>query len=119
MNESLRDSIITNHPKLYRHGISFECLDGWLPIIQDLSGKIEPLILNDEDEYRHIYAVQVKEKYGGLRFYMSVSNDAIDKLIDEAEEACAITCERCGKPGELTGTRWYQTLCKECYGKTN
>lgn len=56
-------------------------------------------------------ASQVKEKFGTLRFYMSSSNDKIEKLIDEAERKSAITCEECGEPGVLRGGGWLKTLC--------
>lgn len=58
---------------------------------------------------------QVKEKYGGLRFYAIPAVDAIDAI-----EARSLTvCEDCGKPGLLTtidGTPfgWMRTLCDGC-----
>ena len=44
---------------------------------------------------------QIKEKFGGLRFYYAggTGNDArIDELIAQAERVAAQTCELCGAP---------------------
>lgn len=62
----------------------------------------------------HPRAVQVKEKFGTLSFYMSSGNDEIWNLIREAERKSAKTCEECGKPGKLRGGGWIKTLCDEC-----
>jgi hypothetical protein len=91
----------------------FECNDGWYDIIYHLSEKIEPLIEKDEDS-DSIYVVQVKEKFGGLRFYMNTLTNEIDKLIHEAMEESFITCEDCGKPGTLRTKGWNMTLCDDC-----
>ncbi len=58
-------------------------------------------------------AVQVKEKYGTLRFYMSHCNDEIDEAIRTAEDKSETTCETCGSTGELRNTGWLVTLCDE------
>jgi indole-3-glycerol phosphate synthase len=60
-------------------------------------------------------AVQVKEKFGALRFYTSVAaNDVEAKIIAEAEKASACTCEECGQPGKARGGGWIRTLCDQC-----
>jgi hypothetical protein len=65
-------------------------------------------------------ASQVKEKYGGLRFYMTSFTDEMDALINEAESQCYSLCEDCGKTGELcTDGGWYRTLCEDCVDKYN
>jgi hypothetical protein len=64
-------------------------------------------------------AVQVKEKFGGLRFYMTYYVEEIEKLIDEAESKSYQTCERCGAPGKSREGGWILTLCDECEEKKN
>lgn len=62
-------------------------------------------------------AAQVKEKFGGLRFYMEGSTDEIDKIIRKAESKCWETCEICGTEEDValrTGG-WMRTLCLECF----
>ena len=59
---------------------------------------------------------QAKEKFGGLRFYMSYHVDQIQKLIDEAEAHSFNVCEDCGKKGTRYSPRgWAITLCGKCY----
>ena len=93
--------------------------DGWFNIIWDLSSKLEPLIQKfiDENQDTELYpkAAQVKEKYGGLSFYMTCGSDEIFDLIEEAEALSYKTCEECGKPGEERGGGWIHTLCDYCH----
>jgi hypothetical protein len=58
--------------------------------------------------------VQVKEKYGGLRFYVNGGNVDTDKLISEAEALSYEICEVCGKKGKPNEDGWISTLCKKC-----
>ena len=57
--------------------------------------------------------LQVKEKFGGLRFYVGSSSMAIHDRIQEAENEAAKTCEECGAPGVLRDGSWLKTLCDE------
>lgn len=59
-------------------------------------------------------AMQVKEKFGGLRFYMNYYVEEIEELINEAEEKSYKTCERCGAPGKSREGGWIITLCDKC-----
>jgi hypothetical protein len=57
---------------------------------------------------------QVKEKFGGLRFYVNRRNDAIiRRRIGIAVDECFRTCEVCGQPGTLREDRLIKTLCDE------
>ena len=47
-----------------------------------------------------VIAIQVKEKFGGLRFYYSGGDDYIRGLVDMAESMSYKTCEVCGSPGK-------------------
>ena len=61
--------------------------------------------------------MQVKEKFAGLRFYVSGCDDRIGTLIEFAERMSRCTCEKCGAPGELDdGTGWMKTHCKKHFG---
>lgn len=88
---------------------------GWYQIIYDLSAKLEQIILTLPESVRHdVHADQVKEKFGGLRFYMSLWNAEIQAAIKEAEAKCWKTCESCGQPGGLCGQspEWLYVACK-------
>jgi hypothetical protein len=60
-----------------------------------------------------IQAVQVKEKFGTLRFYTNYSDDYIDGLIAMAENMTDVTCEECGKPGKVRDGGWIYVACDE------
>lgn len=78
---------------------------GWSKLIDKLYDKIS------ED----VVVVQVKEKFGGLRFYVyNATDDELD-FIDFVESESLTICERCGKAGRLRADRnWVLTLCDEC-----
>lgn len=54
---------------------------------------------------------QVKEKFGGLRFYVNRSTPALDEAIAKAEAQSYTICEECGAPGKLRSGGWLRTLC--------
>ena len=128
MKKELDKKLIEAFPLLYRDRHAsmrttamcwgFSCNDGWFDIIWDLSSKLEPLLQKFHDEYPDIEspprASQVKEKFGGLRFYMTTASDEMYDLIAEAESLSYKTCETCGKPGEERGNGWIRTLCDSC-----
>lgn len=103
------------YPNLYRNGLYPEYLPGWNKLISDLSERLEEEILKlPEEERENYYAVQVKEKFGGLRFYMGAQTKEMTRLIDQAERKSIKICEKCGKPGRLRKGGWWKTLCDDC-----
>ena len=124
MNAKNTAYLIGRYPILYQGhewpltqnlmAFGFECGDGWFKIIDQLSADITLL---DEKNGTTTIAVQVKEKYGGLRFYVQAGSDAIFDLIDAAEEESLKTCEMCGEPGELRGVGWVSTMCDKCWAE--
>lgn len=60
-----------------------------------------------------VVAIQVKEKFGGLRFYYAGGDDYIRGVVDMAEEMSYCTCEMCGNHGKLRRGGWYRTLCDQ------
>lgn len=57
--------------------------------------------------------VQVKEKFGTLRFYVIGATDAQYNYISFAEAMSGRICETCGKPGKRLGGGWLYTACEE------
>ena len=125
MNNDNQKYLLEKYPKLYRqHGLpmtetcmcwGFDVGDGWYDIINELSEKLEHLN-NTEYSDDPIEAVQVKEKYGTLRCYLSGYNDEVHQLVNEAELKSEVTCEECGKPGVCRNEHWIRTLCDDCNG---
>lgn len=60
-----------------------------------------------------IQAVQVKEKFGTLRFYTNHSDEYVDGLITMAESMTSVTCQDCGSPGKVRGLGWIYVACDE------
>ena len=83
------------------------------------AGLIDKIFDAADSTGRPMNVHQVKEKFGGLRFYFSVHKDAyqvIDEAISAAETESFAICETCGEPGELrTNERgsWVFTACEE------
>lgn len=85
--------------------------DGWYDLIDRLSAKLEPL---------GVEAVQVKEKFGTLRFYTNKYVEAAEEAIRDAEAESAKTCEICGsKKASVCGGFWLKTLCDKCDEERN
>ena len=86
----------------------FECGDGWFDLLYRLSEDISKLQPDCK-------AVQVKEKFGTLRFYTGPSTVEVDDRINEAENESAVTCETCGDLGSIHYKGgWMATLCFPC-----
>ena len=81
-----------------------ECGRGWDKLVWELVNNLKAHGWNMD-------AKQIKEKFGGLRFYIGDSNDILDKLINEAEIKSYTICETCGEPGTLRQKGWWKTLC--------
>jgi hypothetical protein len=98
----------TSMPLGFAHG------DGWFVLVWRLCERLEPTVAAAEAETAHLFQVlQVKEKFGCLRFYPNYTNDAISALIEAAEIESFHTCEVCGQPVQRRGNSWLQTTCDE------
>lgn len=88
---------------------------GWWPLIKSLLGDLKAMGFSKDN----LQITQVKEKFGGLRFYtfgngVTVSTDmatAMFNRIYDAEKQSGVTCEQCGEIGALREGRWLKTLC--------
>ena len=126
MDEELDKKLCDTFPKLYSNRYKsmmetcmcwgFDCGEGWHKIIWDLSEKIEKIINSMPPDTEFLPAAsQVKEKFGGLRFYMDFSTDEIEKEIKLAEKLSFETCETCGEKGNIRNkNHWYYTSCDNC-----
>jgi len=65
----------------------------------------------DEESLKVPVAVQIKEKFGGLRFYVQAATDTHYHYISFAESMSYRTCEQCGAPGKTYTDGWHKTLC--------
>jgi len=119
MSPENTEKLFETYPDLYaghqdgpKHSLmcfGFECGDGWFDLIDELSRQITELAPD-------VVAVQVKEKWGGLRFYVNSAPDIIYDIIDQFESCSYKICEMCGNPGEPREGGWIKVLCNKCEG---
>jgi len=101
----------------------FECGDGWYMLLKTLLHSIE-WRLNPENRWPReerlpFQITQIKEKFGGLRFYYDGGDDRIQGMVNLAESLSYQICEQCGSTKNVTQTRggWITTLCEDCMKK--
>jgi len=144
MREELEKQIREKYPKMFiketitrRDGTPWErnvCWemsvgDGWYDLINTLCGVIQNEIDNDiiqhgyrvkrgeakeEDAPQQTVVVQIKEKFGGLRFYCDHESPTVRGAIHMAESMSFRICESCGNPGKPDGEGWTTTKCEPC-----
>lgn len=85
MITNILQHLTEKYPNVYSKGIRCGAYfpDEWLPIIEKLSEKISNELIGSGIE--EFSVDQIKEKFGGLRYYVSGSNETIDQFIVEAE----------------------------------
>lgn len=86
--------------------------EGWRPLVRGLDANLREL----DPDYR---IGQIKEKFGGLRYYVDEFKgdaDEGDRLVRAAEELSFKICEDCGAPGitKAWNRFWVRTLCPLC-----
>ena len=106
--------ILNDFPEFFKdiHPLNFSVPDGWTDIVYELCAKIKKIAPDTK-------VGQIKEKFGGLRFYLNTSSsNKVRVLIDDAENKSFKTCEICGEPGKIDSVKgWLLTLCPKCTAK--
>jgi hypothetical protein len=80
---------------------------GWADILDQLDAELYAL----NPDYK---TVQVKEKFGLLRVYLSDTTEAEQQILYKYEEMSSKICEKCGQPGKARQGGWLRTLCGPC-----
>lgn len=109
-------SVYGTGPRTIRNsllGDGFLCGPGWYPLIERLSADLAEIVR--EDGLKRFRVVQVKEKFGGLRFYVKGGNErALDRIAEAVQEA-ERTCEGCGAPSSIRSIDgWLTKVCDDC-----
>lgn len=126
MKPELEKELLTKYPKIFRQKdlpMNQTCMcwgistgDGWFNLLDEACGKIQKYI--DQSGASQVEAIQVKEKFGGLRFYTNHCDTVVDTIIATAEDKSYNTCEKCGSTEDVAQTTgWIATLCKNCIKK--
>ena len=106
------------YPKMFAQPYGgFAIGEGWWPIIESLCANIQSHTdwWNKNRETRpvveQVVVAQIKEKFGGLRFYYEGGDEQISGMVRMAEAWASHACEECGAPGTAGGKGWIKTLC--------
>lgn len=129
------DNLIEKYPKIFQDyegnpgRVNWSVPKGWIQIVDDLCGSLQSYIDNvryyskEHGEYTppQVQCLQVKEKFGGLRFYTINHNDIQEGMIMFAEYLSKNTCIKCGSRDgvEMKTEGWIQPLCKNCNQNVN
>ena len=105
----------TTYPKMFagQYG-GIECAAGWWPIIASLCASIQHHIdwKNQQSQpVPQVTVTQIKEKFGGLRFYYDGGDEYVSGLVTMAAGWASHACEECGSQGVLRHGGWLKTLC--------
>ena len=129
MNKELDEKLCAKYPKIFadRHGDmrttamcwGFDCNDGWYNLLNGLCDSIQSYLDNNPHlKVTQVIATQVKEKYGGLRFYYMGGDGTIHGMVWLAEHLSYLMCEECGSMDKVTQTSgWVYTRCESCHIK--
>lgn len=111
----------TPAPAPYFH---FQILRGWHTPVRKACLALERIAEGHEEPVGPDWidlrprAAQIKEKFGGLRFYIDGHSDEAAAVIGIAEAECWKTCEACGAPGRRRDEfEWITTLCGAHYAE--
>jgi hypothetical protein len=108
--EKLKEKFL---PEYYK---SIDVNEGWYQLIVDCDKELTAID-------PHYQIVQIKEKFGGLRYYFhpsqSDTSEAMRKVVEKYEAIALVTCEATGGLGVLMKGvgGWLKTLNPE-YAKT-
>ena len=90
-------------------GLSWiSCGTGWYPILKKLVQRVLEIDSN-------IQVLQVKEKFGDIRFYVTPTSDAVNQVIGDFSLLSSTVCESCGTQDGVTKEGgWIKTFCPQC-----
>lgn len=95
------------------YGVDLEGSDGWKKLVLEADSMLSFI----DPDYK---IQQVKQKFGGLRFYFGTEKSGVEYSIMYAiteyiESRSRFVCEHCGEFGRLKEDRkWIMTLCNSC-----
>jgi len=126
MKTALQKKLFKKYPKIFKQkklsmketamcwGI--ETPDAWYILLNCLCGYLQFDI--EKNGQPQLEAIQVKEKFGTLRFYINGETERQRGMINFAEFISKYICADCGKFSETKETKgWITNFCKECYAK--
>ena len=99
-----QDEYCEKYKKNLESCIEVSCPLGWMDMVIELTEKCLKL-------QPDLQILQIKSKFGGLRFYVGSALNEVHDLIDEAENKSYSLCEECGMPAKSVNLGWVYTVC--------
>lgn len=88
--------------------------DGWQNAFgMDICIDIENA-LKEDGLYKSAAVLQVKEKFGELRIYITPTSDKVESVLDKYANLSRHTCICCGAPATRISTGWISPWCDDC-----
>lgn len=117
MRKELQEQLVSDFPNLFINDRfdGFWVDDSWYDLIYKLSSDINKLILILPKEMHSIdyYVIQLKEKFGSLRYYMNKATPVMNEIITIAEMKSAYICYGCS--GKIENKHfWNVRHCEKC-----
>ena len=98
-----------------------ELPDGWRIAFGDSICEEIQRVLEKYDAVNKFRVIQIKEKYGSLRWYHGgLSREVakeVEEIISKYEDISARTCIDCGKPATKISLDWICPWCDDCSKK--
>lgn len=137
MDTKLQQKLFKKYPKIFVKNkkpqtpfdtFGVECDDGWYFLIDLLCEKIQYHIdthnsydkeyQGGKNQIEQVKTLQMKEKFGNYRTYVSGGDRYTEGMIDFAESLSDKICEECGSNQNIGHTSgWIKTVCKNCAEK--
>ena len=96
-----------------------EMPDGWRIAFGEKMCEELRIALEKTGHLNDYYPVQIKEKFGQLRFYTNFSTKETEAIIDKYTAISEKTCIKCGKPATQITQGWISPFCDKCVPKYN
>lgn len=87
-----------------------DCGDGWYDLIVDLCYEIQEYCQLNKVDMATLKVLQVKEKYGELRFHLESIPEGLYEITKKYEKLSKDVCEMCGGLGKSRGRTWIEKL---------
>ncbi len=84
-------------PTIIKRDFYFECGGGWHHLVRSLCRTLQD---HADNGGRSVRALEIKEKFGGLRFYYDsggVRDDHVTGAVAHAERISEVLCQFCGR----------------------
>lgn len=113
--EAYRKRVGEKHKLILGGWSSIPVGDGWIPLVDTLCTRLQKLTEWDPEKHPQIKVTQIKEKFGGLRFYVGAASTEQHEAISFAEQLSYSICENCSSMKDIGYTEgWVTTVCEHC-----